>query len=81
MNKDDLPPSARYVLDALADAADGTLSRRELNDELCHRERTIDDALNILETRGYISRSRKDEDLRQIVVELAGTRSLNPSRE
>jgi DNA-binding MarR family transcriptional regulator len=76
----DLPPSCRYVLDALEEADDGTLTRRELGDQLCHCERTITDALNTLENRGYIPRTQKSGDFREVAVELAGTRTYNPSR-
>jgi len=77
---DDLPPSARYVLQAL-DEAGGELSRGELIDELCHRERTITEALDTLENRGYILRTRDSTDLRQVSVVLADERMLNPSRD
>ena len=72
-----LPPSCKYVLRALTDA-DGSLMRDELVDELCHRERTISGALKTLENCGYIVRTRKNDDLRQVVVKLADERSYNP---
>jgi len=75
---DDLPPSARYVLRAL-DEAGGELSRSDLVDELCHRDRTITEALDTLENRGYILRNRKSEDLREVSVVLADERTLNHS--
>jgi len=77
---DDLPASARYVLQALNDAGGG-LPRGDLVDELCHRERTITEALDILENRGYIFRNRNSEDLREVSVILADERKYNPSRD
>lgn len=77
---DDLPPSARYILQALQEA-DGELSRRELVNQLCHRERTITEALDTLENCGYIIRNRNSEDLREVSVVLADERRYNPSRD
>jgi len=77
---DDLPPSARYVLQAL-DNAGGELPRGDLVDELCHRERTITEALDTLENRGYIVRTRDSEDLRKVSAILADERRYNPSRD
>jgi DNA-binding MarR family transcriptional regulator len=67
---DELPPSCGYVIDALADAG-GSLHRQELISELRHCERTIDEALRTLESRGYLRRDRDSDDLRQTVAHLA----------
>jgi len=71
-----LPPSCRYVLAALEDA-DGTSSRQDLIDQLCHRESTINRALDTLESGNYIIRTRNPSDLREVVVELADERRYN----
>lgn len=66
---DDLPPSAKYVVFAL-EAADGSLTRCELHDRTDLAERTLDEALDRLETAGVVRRDRDADDLRYVRVEI-----------
>jgi DNA-binding MarR family transcriptional regulator len=75
---DSLPPSCRYVLSALADADANELTLQELDNRLCHRKRTIAEALKTLENRGYIHKKQDSDDLRQVVAELVDTRTFTP---
>ncbi|GGK74640.1 MarR family winged helix-turn-helix transcriptional regulator [Haloarcula sebkhae] len=76
---DDLPPSAKYVYRVLND--EGPLSRKELQGETQLSESTLDDALDTLENCDYLLRTRKSEDLRQVVVKLGTKRRYNPSQK
>ena len=67
---DDLPPSCRCVLQAL-NYRGPELSRQELLEETGLPERTLDEALNRCESRGFLSRARKSGDVRQTVAILA----------
>ena len=67
---DDLPPSCRCVLQALGYHGP-ELSRQALLEETGLPERTLDEALNRCESRGFLSLTRKSGDLRQTVAILA----------
>ena len=67
---DDLPPSCRCVLQALRYYGP-ELSRQALLEETGLPARTLDEALNRCESRGFLSLSRKSGDLRQTVAILA----------
>jgi DNA-binding MarR family transcriptional regulator len=67
---DALPPSAKFVLDVLERADDRELSRMEIIEYTGLPERTVDDALDTLEKCDCILRSRKSEDLRQVVCKI-----------
>ena len=71
-----LAPSCRYVLDVVA--RQGPLSRQELLDETGLPERTLSRALESLQNGGYVDKTRKNDDLRKVVVTLACERSYNP---
>lgn len=66
---DDLPPSAKYVVFAL-ESADGSLTRCELLNQTGLPKRTLDRALNSLESDSIIRRDRDSEDLRYVQIQL-----------
>jgi len=66
---DDLPPSAKYVLDVVE--REGPIRRQDLLKETDLPERTLDDALNRLTSRDYLSVTRDNRDLRQVVAQMA----------
>lgn len=66
---DDLPPSAKYVLDVVE--RKGPIRRQELLNETDLPERTVDRALDRLHTGDYIVKTRESGDLRQILAKLA----------
>jgi transcription initiation factor IIE alpha subunit len=68
---DDLPPSARYVLHILEEH--GELTRQDLLEETGLPERTLQDALERLDNRNSIHKSRKSDDLTQVVCEYRGS--------
>jgi len=65
--RDELPPSAKYVLDVVE--REGPLARQALLDQTWLAESTVDDALRTLESRHFIHRSRKSDDLTQVLIE------------
>jgi uncharacterized membrane protein len=67
---DDLPPSCRCVLQALRYQGP-ELSRQALLEETGLPERTLYDALETCESRGYIVRARKSGNAREIVAKLS----------
>jgi DNA-binding IclR family transcriptional regulator len=67
---DDLPPSCRCILQALRYHGP-ELSRQALLEETGLPERTLDEALDRCESRGFLSLTRKSGDLRQTVAILA----------
>jgi DNA-binding MarR family transcriptional regulator len=66
---DDLPPSAKYVLNVVE--REGPIRRQELLAETALPERTLDDALDRLNSRDFLSVTRDTRDLRQVVAEMA----------
>lgn len=66
---DDLPPSAKYVLDVVE--RKGPIRRQELLEETALPERTLDEALDRLNSRDYLSVTRDYTDLRQVVAKMA----------
>lgn len=68
---DDLPPSARYVHHVLEEH--GELTRQDLLEVTGLPERTLQDALDHLENRNSIHKSRKSDDLTQVVCEYRGS--------
>jgi DNA-binding MarR family transcriptional regulator len=66
---DDLPPSAKYVLDVVE--REGSIRRQELINETDLPARTIDRALDRLHTGDHIVKTRESRDLRQIVAKVA----------
>jgi len=66
---DDLPPSSKYVLDVVE--RKGPIRRQELLEETALPERTLDDALDRLNSRDFLSVTRDNRDLRQVVAEMA----------
>ena len=71
-----LPPSCQYVIDALEEAG-GELTRQELLNNIHLAKRTTDAALDTLESYDYLYKTRKTDDLRQVVVRLAEERAYN----
>jgi len=67
---DDLPPSCRCVIQALRYYGP-ELSRQELLKATGLPERTLYDALETCESRGYIIRARKSGNAREIVAKLS----------
>jgi uncharacterized membrane protein len=67
---DNLPPSCRCVLQALRYHGP-ELSRQALLKETGLPKRTLDEALDRCESRGFLSLHRKSGDLRQTVAILA----------
>lgn len=76
---DSLPPSCRYVLDAL-ETAEGPLTYDDLDEQLCHQRSTIEWAVRQLKDSGYVSLDRDSDDLRQVSITLRSERTLNPSQ-
>jgi uncharacterized membrane protein len=70
-----LPPSCKYVLSTLEDHGP-TLTRQELLAQTNLPERTLQDALDTLENRNLILRSRKTDDLTQVECELCNSTDL-----
>lgn len=67
---DDLPPSHLYILEVLE--REGPLTRQELIDRMYPvSESTVDRALSRL-NGDFLVKTRENEDLRQVVVKLAG---------
>lgn len=66
---DDLPPSAKYVVFAL-EAAGGSLTRCELQEQTDLPKRTLDRALEQLEASDVVRRDRDADDLRYVRVDL-----------
>jgi DNA-binding IclR family transcriptional regulator len=79
-NDDDLRPSCRCALLAFEATGERTLSRQELLDETGLAERTLTRALHDLQSGGYLSLDRENDDLRQVSATLAATHTLNPSQ-
>lgn len=71
---DALPPSAKYVYRELAREFDGRATRADLLDATRLPESTLDDALDTLEYRDYILRSRDSEDPRCVSAEIRDSR-------
>ncbi|GAB6863198.1 MarR family transcriptional regulator [Haloplanus litoreus] len=65
---EDLPPSAKYVLRELD--RDGPLTRQELLGRTYLAPTTLDEALDTLESRHFVHKARKNDDLRQVVAEI-----------
>jgi len=63
----ELPPSAKYVYRELD--RHGPLSRQALIERTWLAPSTLDDALRRLESRHLIHKSRKPEDLTQVLIE------------
>lgn len=59
------PPSCKYVYRVLEEA-DEPVPRQELIEETYLPESTLADALESLENRGYLLRTRESEDLREV---------------
>jgi len=76
-NREQLPNSAICILKVL-DYEGPELSRQELLEKTDLHERTLTRALNTLQNGGYISKERKKDDLREVVVKMSTKRSLNP---
>lgn len=66
---EECPVSVKYVYHVI-DSASGPVRRDELVDEAQIRPRTLDDALEQLDNRGYLLRSRRPTDLRQVSYEI-----------
>jgi hypothetical protein len=66
---EDIPPSCRCVLQALRYYGP-ELSRQELLEKTGLPERTLDEALDRCDSRGYLSRARKPGDIRQTTATL-----------
>ncbi|OVE83209.1 MarR family transcriptional regulator [Natronolimnobius baerhuensis] len=66
---EDLSPSAKYVVFVLEDA-DESLSRRKLQNRTGLSERTVDRALDQLESKRIAERVRDTKDLRCVRVRL-----------
>lgn len=69
-----LPPSCRCVLLVLDEEA----TRQQLLEQTGLPETTLDDALDTLENRDFIRRTRKSDDLRQVVAISTDKRTLLP---
>lgn len=67
---DDLPPSARYVYYVLEQ--EGSKTRQQLLEELNLPERTLDRALETLQSGDLIAKTRDNTDSRQVVAKVAG---------
>lgn len=61
------PPSDKFVYKEVTRYA--PITRQALLDETNLPESTLSDALDRLENRGYILRTRKSDDFRQVVVD------------
>lgn len=71
---DALPPSAKYVHHVLVE--DGPLLRQELQDQTGLPTRTLDRALDTLQNGDYITVTRDNGDLRQVVANVASSHTL-----
>ncbi|MFC6975799.1 MarR family transcriptional regulator [Halomicroarcula sp. GCM10025709] len=76
---DDLPPSAKYVLDTVA--REEPVTRQEIIDETGLRPRTVDRALETLQNVDFIVKTRDNDDLRQVVAKMSSMRRYNPSQD
>jgi len=63
----ELPPSAKYVYREIDEH--GPLTRQGLIARTWLAESTVDDALRSLESRHLIHKSRKPDDLTQVLIE------------
>jgi DNA-binding MarR family transcriptional regulator len=63
-----LPPSAKYVYSVVDE--DGPLTRQQLLEATYLAESTLDRALETLETGHWIHKSRKSDDLTQVVAQI-----------
>ena len=70
MSENGLPPSAKFVLDVLA--RESPLTRQELIGRTNLPESTLDDALDVLDTRDFIHRARFSDDLRVVICDFRG---------
>jgi len=66
--RDQLPPSAKYVLDVLEQEERLTRQEALARTGLCPA--TFDRAVNRLFTQGYLSKTRVNTDLRQVLLTL-----------
>ena len=73
---EDLPPSCRAVVQALAAAEGDELSRQDLMRRTGHGPSTMTDALRTLESRRWILRTRDSGDLNRVSVELRHSPNL-----
>lgn len=67
---DQLPPSAKFVLDVVERQA--PITRQELLAETTLPESTLDRALRSLKNDDYVTVTRENRDLRQVVIKMAG---------
>jgi len=65
---EDLPPSCKYVYTAIDEA--GPITRQALLEETYLAESTLDRALETLESGHWIHKSRKSDDLTQVVAQI-----------
>jgi len=72
-----LRPSCQYVYAEL-ESAGGELSRQQLLERTYLAPRTLDSALDTLESCALIDKTRKSSDLREVVVQLADERNYKP---
>jgi len=63
-----LPPSAKYVYTVIDE--DGPITRQALLEETYLAESTLDRALEALENGHWIHKSRKSDDLTQVVAQI-----------
>jgi len=70
-----LPPSCRCVLIVLE--WESPLTRQDIQARTGLPERTLSRALDTLQNGGYITKTQKSNDLRQVMVTLATERTLN----
>jgi len=68
---DPLPPTAEIVVDKLK-LNRGSLTRQELITKTDRCESAVNEALNVLENRGRITRTRKSDNLRVTTLDLEG---------
>lgn len=67
-NTDDIPPSARFVLDVLE--RDGESSRQDLLAATELPEATLDRALDSLRDANKVTKTSKPDDVRQVVYRI-----------
>ena len=65
---DELPPSCKFVYDVLD--RDGPLTRQVLIDRTGLCARTVDRALDRLQNDDFVHKTRKSNDLREVVAQI-----------
>lgn len=72
----DLPPSAKYVIFVIK-VSGGSITRTRLKEKTDLADRTLDRALDRLESEGIVRRDRDTSDLRFVRIEIVTSATTN----